>query len=1101
MLIVHRGERADQLIAPLTEVLVRAPRDPLAPEVIAVPSRGVERWVSQELALSLGATVGRDGVAANIEFPSPVALVGDVLARTAGLQPEEDPWVSPRLEWSLLEVIDSCAGEPWSGVLAHHLGLDGGAHEHRAGRRYATAALLARLFASYADNRPTMLTDWARSHDTDGAGAELTPDLCWQPALWRRLRERLGVPSPAERLHQACARLREQPELAGLPERLSLFGPTRLSHTHLAVLDALAARRELHLWLTHPSPVMWAALADTPSSVRRSTDVSALMLSNPLLANLSRDVRELQRRLPQPFSDHHHGGPVAAGTVLARIQNDITHDRAPGSPTRLPADNTVAIHACHGPTRQVEVLREELLHLLADDDTLQPRDIIVLCPDVETFAPLIAAAFAQMQAPHPGHRIRVRMADRGAAQVNPLLDTIATLIALADGRVTAGEVLDLAATAPVAHRFGFIGADQDTLRQWTSDGGARWGLSQTQREQFGLPQITQNTFTQASDRLLLGVTADETDLRWLGAALPLDAVDSGDVDLAGRFVEYLDRLAAALHQLTGPQAAAAWQEALHGSLDELTAVGDPDAWQRAQAGRLITEALTGAGDRQLSLADIRTVLAAVLAPRPTRANFRTGDLTVATLVPMRFVPHRVVAIIGLDDGCFPRVGHLSGDDILAIDPCPGERDPRSEDRQLLLDALTSATERVVICYTGADPVTGKPCPPVAPLADVIDTVTATVEPGATVVHRQPLQPHDPANFEAPQPFSYDTQNYVAAQEITGDPRPHPAFLPAPLQSPAVSEVSLEDLIAFVVHPAKAFLRQRLGVSLWQADDTLEDALPLALDGLQKWQIGDRMLAQMLARPASDAVERFTAAEQRRGTLPPGRFGRATMAEISAGVAVVARVAGATVGAEQPQTRPISLDIGSIRLSGTVSGVYGDRILSASYSDLKPKHRLASWVRLLALAASGYPVSEAVTLGRMGGDDPAVRRSVITLPPDPADLLAQLVELRSVGLRYPLPMAIDTSYTYAEHRLRTPPADGYRAAADTWCAPAGSWGSSDENTDPALICVYGPDAPFSALWDQPTPPGHQWFDEPNWFGQLAIRMWAPLLERDDVTRAR
>jgi exodeoxyribonuclease V gamma subunit len=173
----------------------------------------------------------------------------------------------------------------------------------------------------------------------------------------------------------------------------------------------------------------------------------------------------------------------------------------------------------------------------------------------------------------------------------------------------------------------------------------------------------------------------------------------------------------------------------------------------------------------------------------------------------------------------------------------------------------------------------------------------------------------------------------------------------------------------------------------------------------------------------------------------------------------------------------------------------------SYSQLKTEHRLSSWVRLLALAAAGYPISDAVTLGRIGGRNPGVSRSVLTVPDDPAALLAQLLDLRSAGLRYPLPMATESSFVYAEHRLSTPPADGYQAAAETWCAPGGSWDRSDENADPALVCVYGPEAPFAVLWDQPAPPGHQWFDEPNWFGQLAVRVWGPLLEQESVTRVR
>lgn len=1099
MLIVHRSERADHLIGPLTEVLLATPEDPLAPEVIAVPSRGVERWVSQQLALSLGATGAGDGVAANIEFPSPATLVGAVLARAAGLAPDEDPWVSPRLQWALLEVIDSCLDQPWSAVLAHHLGFGGASQEQRGGRRYATAVLLARLFASYDDNRPGMLTEWARNCDTDGTGKALVGDLCWQPALWRRLRQHLGVPSPAERLDRACSLVREQREVAALPDRLSLFGPTRLSRTQLSVLDALAAQREVHLWLTHPSPAMWDTLAGTYPAMRRQEDTSALRLSNPLLISLSRDFRDLQQRLPTPFADVYHRSDSRASTVLGRIQDDIAHDRVAGSGGRLPHDNTVTINACHGPTRQVHVLREELLHLLAEDHTLQPRDIIVLCPDVETFAPLITAAFAPLEASHPGHRIRVRLADRGLAQVNPLLRIAAALVGLADGRVTAGEVLDLAATAPVARRFGFTGADQDLLRQWTIDGGARWGLSQRQRQQFGLAEVTANTFTYARDRMLLGVAADESQ-GWLGDGLALDGVDSGDVDLAGRFAEYLDRLDAALARLGGPQSPQQWQQALHDALDDLTACGDADAWQRPHAARRVTEALTGSGEGEIALPDLRDVLAGVLAPRPTRANFRTGDLTVATLVPMRFVPHRVVAIIGLDDGCFPRVGHLTGDDILGADPCLGERDPRSEDRQLLLDALMSATERLLICYTGADPVTGQPCPPVAPLAEVIDTVTATAEEGAPVVHYQPLQPHDPVNFAAPEPFSYDADNYAAARQMTNDTRPRPPFVPGPLPPVAVCEVSLDDFVRFVAHPVRAFLRQRLEVSLWQADDNLTDALPLTLDGLRRWDIGDRLLAQILADPSGEAAAAFTAAELRRGSLPPGPAGEATIAEIGASAGALARVAAAAAGAEQPRSRQITLDLGAVRLTGTISGVYGDRLLSASYSTLKPRDRLASWVRLLALAASGYPVSEAVTVGRISGDA-AVGRAAVTAPTDPGNILTQLLELRSAGLRYPLPMATETSFVYAKHRLEAPPTDGYRAAAETWRAPEGSWGKDSENTDDALVCVYGPDAPFAVLWDQPAPPGHRWFDEPNWFAQLAIRVWGPLWELEGVTRVR
>ncbi len=129
----------------------------------------------------------------------------------------------------------------------------------------------------------------------------------------------------------------------------------------------------------------------------------------------------------------------------------------------------------------------------------------------------------------------------------------------------------------------------------------------------------------------------------------------------------------------------------------------------------------------MRLPDIRALLDRHLAGRPTRANFRTGTLTVCTMVPMRSVPHRVVCLVGLDDGVFPRLGVVDGDDVLARDPMTGERDIRSEDRQLLLDAIGAATEKLVITYTGANEYSGQERPPAVPLAELLDTLDLTTE--------------------------------------------------------------------------------------------------------------------------------------------------------------------------------------------------------------------------------------------------------------------------------------------------------------------------------------------------------------------------------------
>lgn len=1095
MLTLHRAERTDTLADALGELLAAPLGDPFAREVVAVPARGIERWLTQRLSRVLGATDG-DGVAANIDFPSPSRLVDEALAAASGTTADEDPWLHSRVLWTVLDVIDDSVGEPWCAALTRHLGH--GHDDYRAGRRYATAAHLAGLLRSYGLQRPDMIAEWAAGRDTDGTGAPLADHLRWQAELWRRLRGRIGTDSPSQQLGTLCSRLRDEPGLVTLPDRLSLFGPTRLDAVQLAVVSALGVHRDVHLWIPHPSPAMWAALADGNSPRRRADDNSALRVRHPLLAALGRDVREFEMRLSAlEATEVAHTAPEPPATLLGRLQSDIRADRAP-EPGSAQADGTVAIHACHGPTRQVEVLRECLLHLFQDDPTLEPRDVIVMCPDVETYAPLVHAAFGRGVGEHPGHTLRVRLADRGLRRTNPVLSVLDDLLGLADARVTASEVLDLAASAPVRRRFGFDDDDLERLQEWAAEAGARWGLGPWQRRPFGLGDFPQNTFGTALDRILLGVAADESGGEWLSLALPLDDVDSNDIDLAGRFAEYIDRLTVSLLGIKGPQPAEKWSAALVQALDLLTDAAPADAWQLAQAHREIGAAIEHAGAAELRLADVRGMLASRLAGRPSRSNFRTGELTVCTMVPMRSVPHRVVVLLGLDDDIFPRNAHIDGDDVLAQNPCVGERDSRSEDRQLLLDAVMSATERVLLFYTGADAVTGAARPPAIPLTeirDVVTTMAGTTVDDQRIVRRHPLQPFDPRNFKADAPFGFDTAELAGAratQQHSREPVAPSGLAVATLAAPVRTDVDLADLVAFLVHPSQGFLRQRLGIRIPELDEGIVDALDVELDPLAKWNLGDRMLE---ARLAGMSAADFRAAEWRRGTLPPYAFGERVLDDVTNEVEGLV-AACAPVHAGRAQTVDIVLDLeGGRRFTGTVGGVHGTVIARSTYSKLGAKHRLTAWVQLLAVAASGHPGQwKAITTGRSRSRLPAWR-STLLAPADAAEQLARLVDLRDRGLQSPLPIVTGASAEYAERRHRGDSVEMAITAAGR--AFGGAFG---DGQDRHVRYLHGSGVTLGALTDDgPRDDERSWFDDPSRFGVLARRLWEPLLTSENQAR--
>lgn len=1075
MLHVHRAERADRLVEALADVLADPLDDPFEAELVAVPTRGIERWLAQRLSHRLGVTGGDDGVCANVVFPSPAEVVARVLQ-----VPEDDPWRAERLVWPLLETIDACADEPWCAPLGTFLGV-GDPTGTRKGRRFAAARHLARLFTRYADHRPALVRAWAQGDD-----AGTPADLRWQPELWRRLRARLGAASPAETVADV-------PVPTGFPARLSLFGATRLSDTELTVLDALAVDHDVHLWLPHPSPALWSHL-EGRTAERRADDASAQAVAHPLLASLGRDVRELQLRLARPGratrTDHHHAAAPTPTTLLGRLQDDLRHDRAPSARPAVD-DGSIRIHRCHGPDRQVEVLRETILGLLRADPTLEPRDVIVLCPDIETFAPLVTAAFGPgdgEEASHPGHRLRVRLADRSLREVNPLFGTLATLLDLADARVTASQLLDLAESDPVRRRFRFDDEDLPRLRELAERAGVRWGLDAPHRTAFSLARFPENTWSQGLDRLLVGVAMSADGGDWLGDALPLDEVDSGDVERVGRLGELVDRVGAVVEGLRGEQPLTAWIGALRRGLDGLTATVPADAWQLAQARAELTAVLESAPhDPVMTLHDVRAVLADRLAGRPTRANFRTGTLTVATLMPMRSVPHRVVCLLGMDDQVFPRETRADGDDVLARDPRVGERDPAAEDRQLLLDAIVAATDHLVVVHSGADERTGADRPPAVPIGELLDTLDATFAFGDArparehLTRRNPLQPFSADDFDAADgkaPFSFDGAALAGTKALLAERSALVPFLPGPLPVRPREVLDLEDLARFVEHPVKAFLRQRLGVHARGEEEEPSEAVPVEPDGLARWAIGERLLRDRLA---GRDVAACIAAERRRGDLPPGLLGDRLIRDVGHQVDPLTRAVDGL-----RDTAAVDVDVTTDTLVGAVGGVHDATLVTVTFSRLAPKHRLRAWVNLVALTAA-HPDRpwRAVTVGRGWSGRPPSVSTLGPLEPEVAQkILADLLALHADGMVEPLPLMCQTSEAYALARSTKGEVAAMNKARDTWTSRYGG-----EQSDPAHVLVWGRRRALDDLV------GAANGDAPSRFAGLATRLWTPVREAE------
>jgi exodeoxyribonuclease V gamma subunit len=514
----------------------------------------------------------------------------------------------------------------------------------------------------------------------------------------------------------------------------------------------------------------------------------------------------------------------------------------------------------------------------------------------------------------------------------------------------------------------------------------------------------------------------------------------------------------------------------------------------------------------LELADVRVLLADRLRGRPTRANFRTGHLTVCTLVPMRSVPHRVVCILGLDDGEYPRRARRDGDDLMLAEPHVGDRDPRAEDRQMLLDALLAATERLIVTYTGNDERTNVRRPPAVPVGELLDIVDRTVrrEQGLAreqVVVQHPLQPFDPRNFVAGKlvagrPWGFDPQALAGARALSGHREPRGRFLPAPLPPREDEIVELALLTRFVEHPVRALLRDRLGISVSDYFDEIKDAMPVELDALEEWGVGQRLLDGVLGGAEPRACME---SEIARGALPPGELARPPLARIGA---ILERVAEAarTLAPGDPGSLDVSVVLPDGRtLAGTVTGVCGDTIRAVSYSRVRPRDRLRAWVRMLALTASRPERPfESVVIGRARAGVRGANVTVARIPPLASnpdarrslalEQLEVLLDLYDRGMREPLPLACETSAAYAQ---------AVAAGEDGEAAARGAWETvfryEKEDRQPEHLLVHGEAVPLTRLMAEAPRDDEHWEEtEASRFGRYAMRLWRGLLAVEELS---
>ena len=1046
------------------------PGDPLREERVVVPHPALGQWLRLQLASQLG-------VAAHLRIELPAEFAWAAMREAVPTLSAVPVYEPKYLRWRIFERLGRWDSDD---EIARYL-ADGDAR-----KRFELADRLAIAYDRCLVYRPDSIRAWQRG-ESPRWHARLWAELVADEVPGQELRSRHWIDA-IDDYRGALVAQTARP-------RVSFFAVATMSPSLLNMLRLATAAVDIHLFLLSPRRDFW-------SNVPARQAGGYYAEHNELLEAWGRPARDMQALLApehgqpgvagasiaadrhQPVAgagiaaDRHQpvaGAGIAAGrhkaavvveqpaaqdrpsadTCLGAVQAAMFDGAAPSAP--LAPDDSIQIHVCHSPAREVEVLHDRLLGVFDQHPDIQPADVLVLTPDLDTYAPIIAAVFGA--AGRMRFQIGRRRFNEGAA-----LTAFLDLLELPGSRYTANAVLAPLRAASVRACFGIGENDLEGIRDAVRRAGIRWGLHAAHRTELDVPASPNHNWHHGLRRLLLGYAIDaDADADVLIDNITPCALDrwgfrsgAADYERLGRFLRYCE-LTFALDDWT--QAAhrpSEWAARLRADvLDRFFAAqrGSTSEVSRelSTVAQLIDDfvvecdsayrADSAGTDTPVPFGVLRDVLSEHAAAT-TRAVPRLADgVTVAGLTLGQALPAKVVCAVGMNDGAFPRrpaplpfefLARLFGEDARQL----GDRDLRDDDRFAFLEAILAARRCLLLTYTGRDLQEDKPIPPSVVVSELTEYLDGrfpdpTGNGGPERWHiRHPLQPFSPRYFQPDEPalFSYSAPMAAAATALGASgavPDRFAGELAAGPEAPGMEEIELEELIRFAFSPSRHFARHRLGLHLDVRDDELDDDEPFQLDALQAWQ-----LKSDLADSGKPSELRAAPLAAAGGLLPPGNLAGIQYRE-SAGE--VARLQEALLPyRDHTATAEVDVVAGGSRIVGVVKRFQGEKneLLWWRIGAIRGKDRIEMWLRLLALTvARGCPLT-AYLFGSKGGESSTLSGPA---PARARELLGDWVAVWRAGQRKPLPLFAHTSWVWTAKQSSS-------AAASAWAGQPWSEGN-------------------------------------------------------------
>lgn len=1089
-------------------------RGVLEPATVVVQNAGLGRWLRLWHAR-------QSGISAAIDMPFARSFIAGVL-EGAGLFDRAGMLDGEALTWRIFDLLSDRVFADWGKAGAPLAAYLDPVHPSMEQRCWQLARQVADLFDQYAIYRPEWLRSW------QGAVGEVpgAPHWGWQARLFQAVQGALGLDEgEMERrifglaLHAFC-------EGRGESERVEspvhVFGISSFSPAFLRFFKRLGEARPVTVYHLVCSE---AFLGDLPKNYREAllaqpaapedAAEAAMMLDNPVLAASGQAAARFQSlllALDYGIGDQPSLGGNDAESDLQALQESLRQNRGTAA---FRADGTVAVHACHSRKREVQVLQQQLLACFAADPELRPEEIMVLAPEIGDYVDAVEAVFGEgtrTGGSSQPTRIPYCIADQRRSVDENCWRFLLSLLELLKGRQAFSQVTGLIDFDPVCDRLQVSRDELQDLLEVLQAVGVRWGVDAETRAAQGHPPFDAYSWERGLMRLYDGLILSPA----TATGCAPHPVSSRMAEIVGNFTQLLRPVFRSVRKRGMHQPFEGWaKDLLHVVRSLLSEVGDGALWMRTIAlsiGR-IREVAT---DAPIAFETFcRIVEDSREEPSGPTGLLRRG-VTFCRLQPVRHIPAKVICILGLNEGEYPRQERAAEFDLielqrrqapqlkggpLALDEIRflGDHQLREEDRQLFLDCVLNARQRLYLSYVGQSDKSNEPVPPSLLVSELLQFLERSPERGprkAAVekVHvRHPLQDWSRQNHLAPQPAEGEPAVPIHFEMPLDEPgsesvQPFLADAEPSRRDGNEDELPLQaeptDLVRFLTDPAHHYLKRRLQVDLEQLkwSELPEDADPLELDGLGASHLRMRTLDEWMQARASRrhfCSHRFREQLEAGQVLPPGRAGEAAWEQT---VEPVLRCLSQQLGDTEVEVNTIDRQFGEWRVMTGQRRLADGRSLIILRGALESNYLLEAYLRhflggreslIICLKDQSCYVAEVVPeLSGSDGD------------PGAGEWLEELLRIWSNGHLAPVPFSLEIGLAYVKDRLtahddsrKTPAAMLTHAYYAKWHG----WEKSRSDSSPAQRLCFGGDSPAA--------PGSPYRGQ---FAELAERLLAPVV---------